>query len=904
MSAASVVGASPQLSSVLSQFESLVQERPDALAVVFEQRELTFAQLDTLANQFAHALRQNDVQPGQHVGLCLDRCPEAIAAMWAIFKVGAAFVPLDPEYPRDRILYMIEDAEISVILTHQRAENSLARTLDSSPGLRWIDSASDSFSRFDTQWPFPVTVQPTDVAYVMYTSGSTGRPKGVEIEHQALATYCQADMQVYRLQPADRTLQFSTLNFDIAIEEIFPPLLAGSCVVVRPSDRAEHANELSAIIERYNVTAVHLATAYWHEWVDLMLATQASVPASLRLVIATGEKVSVEHYRRWLSLCGHDVLWCNAYGPTEATVSATVFIPDEHYAGDNMPIGEPLPGYEAFILDDQHRPVPSGETGQLWLAGDALARGYLNRPDLTEQAFANVRLPDTQCTRRMYATGDLARWLPEGVIEFAGRIDHQIKLGSYRIEPGEIEAVIHRHHGVCESLVTYDAVAGQKYLIAYVATGDHPTTIEQLSEFLRAELPNYMVPSRYVLMKSFPKTINGKIDRAGLPGPAESCTPRSDNYQAPRSELETYLADLWQTVLNVPRVGIEDDFFELGGSSLLVTRVVAELTKKLGVELPVRDFFANPTVVSSARHLAELTGQPVLDQAEVATAARLSRARQPRLQPGFITQGDRQLFHVHYAPPETGQFESDTDRLAVLMCHSLGHEYTRAYRNLQQLALMLARRGHHVLRFDYSGTGNSSGDCADGRLESLQSDTRKAAEHLLGCSGAMRYAVVGIRLGATVAATTPFEQPPERCVLWDPVVDGQAFLNTLWQLHDYALSSQTRFARVIQDSEPNQVFGHATSPEQLSSLAKLQLPQDLSPASLLLTSAGYTDEETGFRVSAGSRQRSVADEIYWHRQEFTESAFSSPDAFREIQDFLDHPGDRNGVSCTDVPFHA
>ncbi len=440
-----LVSASNQTPSacetVIERFCRLAADLPNDLAIVFEDSQLTFSQLDHLASRIAHGMREKGVKFGDTVGLCIERRPEAIASMLAAFKIGAVFVPLDPEYPAERIRYMISDAAIRVIVTYDLAENPIACALESSTdgqlslhnAITWLDCACPSLN----QYPQQISCQfagPDDLAYIMYTSGSTGMPKGVQIEHRALATYCEADQEIYRLTSQDRTLQFSTLNFDIAIEEIFPPLLTGGVVVIRPQGRSASHNELSSIIDQYRVTAIHIATAYWHEWVDLMVATASSVPASLRLVIATGEKVSVEHYHRWLSICKHEVLWCNAYGPTETTVTATVFIPNEQFSDKHMPIGKPLKGYQAYILDDQYRPLGLGETGHLFIGGPILARGYLNQPEKTAAAFLTVDLP-VQGSTRIYRTGDLARWLPSGDIEYAGRVDHQIKVGSYRIEP-------------------------------------------------------------------------------------------------------------------------------------------------------------------------------------------------------------------------------------------------------------------------------------------------------------------------------------------------------------------------------------------------------------------------------------------------------------------------------------
>ncbi len=888
------------LLSVIELFHQQVIDTPDAQAVVFEDRELTFAQLNALANQFANALADNDVQPDQCVGLCIDRCPEAIAAMLGAFKVGAVFVPLDPEYPLDRVQYMIDDAQIRVVITRDRSVNRLASRIDQSMNLNWIDSASIEFARLGEDFD-PVQIAASDRAYIMYTSGSTGQPKGVQIEHRALTTYCMADIEVYQLSRSDRTLQFSTLNFDIAIEEIFPPLLIGGCVVVRPRERSASANELSAIIREYHITAVHLATAYWHEWVDLMVASGETVPEDLRLVIATGEKVSAEHYRRWQAICEHDVLWCNAYGPTETTVTATVFVPDQDFSGDNMPIGLPLPGYEAFILDARMDAVEEGVTGQLFIGGPALARGYLNRPDLDAKAFPMVELSGRGHTR-LYNTGDLARWLPGGNIEFAGRIDHQIKLGSYRIEPGEIEAVANKHPAVLESLVSYDEVKGQKFLIAYVAIGKNEVTVETLANHLRNELPTYMVPARYVLVEGFPKTINGKIDRQALPDPGTSKTPVNGSYAAPRTAMEQKLADIWQAVLHVPQIGIYDDFFALGGSSLLVTRVVTELTTEYDVELPVRDFFANPTVAASARHLERMLGiDSAATDGETSEEFSLARRRQPIVSAQFIGTGSRRLFSVHYQPRSSDSSPLAGPRHGVVMCHALGHEYTRSYRNLQQLAIQLCDAGFDVLRFDYYGTGNSTGNCQSLRAESLQADARKATQYLRQVTHCETMSVVGIRMGATVVATAQLSDV-DRIVLWDPVVDGGQFLRTQDQLHDYALTSQTRFARSLERTAKDQAFGYAMTDEKRTSLSHLQLPDESicrtypggGPESLIITSRGYPESECGFWRLGDSWDRvSTDDDIQWHTPEFTESAFSSPAAYRTVLEFL-REGDGDG----------
>ena len=859
-------------------FHHQVQETPDALAVLHEGRELSYLELEQLAKRYAAAVQSLNLSKGDYVGLCLDRSPEAIAAMLGVLQAGAAFVPLDPEYPVDRLAYMINDASVRAIISQPKYQQLLESGLNQvAPNLleeiSWIDTDVDENSTSPD-----VQVNPDDIAYVMYTSGSTGKPKGVQIQHSALAAYCFADIDAYKVVSSDRTLQFSTLNFDIAIEEIFPPLLTGGSIVVRPSERSAKQNELSDIVKRFDVTAIHLATAYWHEWVDLMVASGERVPESIRLMIVTGEKVCVEHYRRWQQICDHEVLWCNAYGPTEATVSATVFVPDDSFSALNMPIGKPLKRYDAYILDDKLNPVSDGETGQLFIGGPALSAGYLNRPDLTEKAFLDVELAGK--STRLYRTGDLARWLDNGDIDFGGRIDHQIKLGSYRIEPGEIEAALDQHDGVMESLVSYDEVERKKYLIAYVATGANKGNAADLAKFLRDQLPPYMIPSRYVFVPSFPKTINGKIDRQALPNPASGEVPRDADFAAPRSEMEHRLAELFQDVLNVPEVGIHDDFFLLGGSSLLVTQVVARLTGDFKIEIPVRDFFANPTVASAAKHIDSLLGNDSDDQVTESDAA-LMRQQLPHVHAKYIPSAGHNVFSVRYEP------KKNIREHAVLFCPAYGHEYQRSYRNLQQLAVQLCHDGFDTFRFDYACTGNSEGRCADASIELFRQNILAAVEHLRNEVQYQTLSLVGIRVGATLAATTGVPNV-NSVVLWDPVVSGQEFLGCLDKLHTHALTSNYHFPVQRKRSELSQLFGHETSVSKNRSFASLRLPSHpQSDAQFILASLDYPHDEPEFNHLLDAWDITpTSDTIHWHDPNYTDSGFSSPHAFREIRRIL------------------
>ena len=865
-----------ELSAFHRLFDAQVARTPNRTAIFFEEESWTYLQLSQYAHAIAWELLRSRVGEEECIGICVDRSPGAIAAMLGIMRAGGAFVPLDPELPLDRIQFMIEDAGIKKIICDQHYADLVAgfgsiewMTLESIRS-RVIASSSEIAEELPG-------IRSDQLAYVMYTSGSTGKPKGVMIDSSALTAYCLADIAAYHVTESDRTLHFSTINFDIAIEEIFPPLLTGSAIVVRPRHRLDSYNELSTLVNRYGVTAVHLATAYWHEWVDLMVAHHETVPASLRLLIATGEKVSVEHFRRWNSICRHEVQWSNAYGPTEATVSSTVFTPQRNWSGESMPIGKPLLRYQAYILDSNEKACGIGDLGELVIAGPALARGYLNRPELTAKAFVNWQ--DEQGVKhRVYKTGDLARWDTNGDIEFAGRIDHQIKVGSYRIEPGEIESILNQHPDVLESLVVHEQIENQKFLVAFVASNSKSLTAIDLASYSRERLPTYMIPSRYLIVERFPKTLNGKIDRKALPPVEQAQAPAGQSNRPLLDEMESRLAKIWEDVLQVSGIGREDNFFFLGGSSLLVTRVISKLKRELDLELPVRDVFANPILQSLAMHLKSMLGEASPSEQ---THAVCRGNRLPKIESQFIDSAAEKLFSVYYSGRSVRKAHS------VLICGSVGHEYSRSHRNLQQLAQMLSEQGFDVLRFDYSSTGNSSGLCERGMPQQWCLDIRNAAAWLKDRSKNERLSFIGLRLGATLISNTE-GLSGEQLILWDPAVSGERFLSQLAQYHRRALQDFVRYSNQ-RLAEPNQFYGFSIHESAMMALCKMKLKftsQDSFRQTSLLTTKNYWSDET-LNTSVPAKGKTIVhqevdDEVLWHWSQYTESAFSSANSYRWI----------------------
>ena len=606
-------------------FEKQVQLTPNAVAVEFENQQLTYQQLNIQANQLAHYLQSLGVKPEVFVGIYLERSLFMIVALLAIQKAGGAYVPLDPDYPLQRLAYICEDSKIELLLTQEKLLNTLPIA---SVKVIVLDTESEKLT---TQPPEnPVSqVQPQNLCCLLYTSGSTGIPKGVMLTHAALVNHSSAISQVFSLTPADRVLQFASLGFDVAAEEIFPTWLTGGTVVLRPAQMFPDLARFAEFIEHQHLSVLNITPAYWHEWTVAVSKGEATVPQSLHLVAVGGDTVLPETVMMWKKLVGDRVNCLNVYGPTEASVTAIVcdlLHPDAEQAHSVL-IGRPIGNTQAYILDRHLQPVPVGVIGELHLGGVRLARGYLNRPELTQEKFLPNPFKEGEL-HRIYKTGDLARYLPDGNIECLGRIDNQVKIRGFRIELGEIEAVLNRNPQVQTSCVILrEDTPGDKRLVGYIVPSSQqkrPTNSE-LRQFLSSNLPLYMVPSAFVFLESLPLTPNRKVDRRALPVPDLQSDRTSDQYIAPRTTAEEMLAQIWAQVLKIERVGIHENFFELGGHSLLATQVVSRIRNRFQVELPLRELFGAATVAQLTQVIVQLQQQtsqlaipPILPQAKEA----------------------------------------------------------------------------------------------------------------------------------------------------------------------------------------------------------------------------------------------------------------------------------------------
>ncbi len=616
----------PQDLCVHQLFEIQVERTPGAVALIFEEQQMTYHELNQRANQLAHRLQKLGVVPGVLVGLCMDRSLEMVVSLLAILKAGGAYVPLDPAYPTERLAFMLEDTRAPVLVTQQRFVASLpTQGVDViCPDSEWNEIAQEPGENLVNR----TTVD--NLAYVMYTSGSTGKPKGVEIRHRSInrlvfgADYARLD--------ATRTiLHMAPISFDAATLEVWGALLHGARCILFP-ERIPTPKSIGAVVHTHKVTTAWLTASLFNAVID-------EAPEALQGIeqlLVGGEALSVVHIRRALEkLPGTQLI--NGYGPTESTTFTCCHpIPERLCESTrSIPIGRPIGNTQVYILDKHLHPLPIGVPGELYIGGAGLARGYFNRPELTNEKFIAHPFKD-EPGARLYKTGDLVRYLPDGSIDFLGRLDHQIKLRGFRIELGEIEAILGQHAAVREALViAHQDERGEKHLVAYVVPQqEQKVTSDELRGFLKEHVPEYMVPSDFMLLEAMPLTPNGKVDRRALPAPDLATRTAGETFVAPVLAVHQKLVEIWEDVLNVRPIGIKDNFFALGGHSLLAARMVDRIEQVFGKKLPLATFFAGATI----EHLAAVLQdeQQVTDSRTPVVRVQAGGSRRPL----FFLHGD------------------------------------------------------------------------------------------------------------------------------------------------------------------------------------------------------------------------------------------------------------------------
>lgn len=568
-------------------FEAQVEHEPDAIAATFNGKHLTYALLNNRANQVANYLRTLGVKPGTLVAIALDRSFDMIICLLGVLKAGGTYVPVDPEFPQERLRFIFEDTQVSILLTQQKFVVEMSKY-------------NTTIVRIDADWP-KIAIQPgtnlvnyttsDNLAYIIYTSGSTGKPKGVQIPHSALTNFLYSMQHQPGLTSHDTMLSVTTITFDIAALELYLPLLVGARIVIVPRTIAADAKLLAGVLEENAATVMQATPATWH----LLLSANWQGKPDLK-ILCGGEALTSSLANQLLPRCRE--LW-NMYGPTETTVWSTmhrISTKDE-----KILIGRPIANTEIYLLDTQLQPVPIGVEGELYIGGKGLASGYLNRPGLTTERFIPHPFR-SEPAARLYRTGDLARYQSNGNIEYLGRIDHQVKIRGFRVELGEIETILSEYSALQQAVVVAsEGSLGIKRLIAYVVAQQQtlPTTSE-LRNYLKQRLPEYMVPSAFILLQDLPLTPNGKVDRLALPIPNQSRLTLGTNFVPPHSSVEVILANIWIDVLNIKQVGIYDNFFELGGDSLLGVRIIAR-SNRANLQITLKQLYQYPTIAELAQ---------------------------------------------------------------------------------------------------------------------------------------------------------------------------------------------------------------------------------------------------------------------------------------------------------------
>ncbi len=574
---------------------------PHALALASGNQVLTYGELDAQADRLAHHLQSMGVGPEVVVGVCLERGPAMVVAALAILKAGGAYLPLDPEFPIERLRFMLVDAQVPVLVTRQGIDERIAKG-------HWlvvdmdVDAGVDQIANYP-EVPPVVSLSPQNLAYVIYTSGSTGRPKSVQITHANLLNLISWHNRAFSISANDRASQLASIAFDAAVWEVWPYLVAGSSVHFPDDATRVSAESLRDWLIQERMTVSFVATPL----AESLISLEWPRDSALRILLTGAD--TLYHYPP----PGLPFALVNNYGPTECTVVATsgTIVPDPHPSAPPT-IGRPIDNTQIYILDDGLRQVPVGTVGELHIGGAGLGRGYLNRPDLDAERFiANPfsSIPG-DC---LYKTGDLARFLPDGNIAFVGRIDEQIKIRGYRIEPNEICAALDRYPGIKGSVVIAREDSGDKRLVAYVVVApDLPLTLSALQEFLKNYLPDYMVPAVFVQVASLPMTHSGKVDRAALPVPGPENSIADQVYLAPKTLTEQRVVKILSELLGVRQISVNDNFFFLGGHSLLGTQLIARTRDAFGVELPLRTVFDFPTAAEISSVIDQMLQQESL----------------------------------------------------------------------------------------------------------------------------------------------------------------------------------------------------------------------------------------------------------------------------------------------------
>ncbi len=831
--------------TVLSLLEDALASHGDSDALVAGGTRLSYVELHQQSNQLANYLHSTGVSKGDWVALCLQRSEQMVVAIIALMKIGATYVPLDPAYPADRVAYIIDNANASVIISQSNLVESLPAHQGSNICLDLIKSKLEQQSK---EAPVSVSLSSDDLIYAIYTSGSTGNPKGVKLKHVNVTNFLISMARKPGLTSSDRLVAVTTLSFDIAVLELMLPLTVGACVIVATRDQATDGDALQALMSAEKANVLQATPATWR------MLIQAGWKGQQNLKALVGGEALPRDLAMQLASCTSE-LW-NMYGPTETAIWSTCeqVVP----AASSIYIGKPIDNTKIYLLDERGHPAPVGLPAELLIGGTGVCAGYHLRDDLNDAVFIQD-IFSRDIKAKLYRTRDRVKLHPDGRLEYLERMDNQVKVRGYRIELGEIETVLGEQPGVedCAVLAREDN-PGDVRLVAYVCSVDGKMRERDLSLGLRQRLPEFMQPQHFVLIADMPRTPNGKLDRKALPPPvAREDSDQPDKILA-RTATERWVAERWTGLIDNKNIGVDDNFFALGGHSLLAMRFIAESRKAFSGSISLRMLLSDS--LAQVAVTLEPNDKPVVEP-DVITGASLKKSSP--LDIYFARSLDQTFFCAYHAPAN----EAKPQR-AVLLVQSLGHEYQRGHRAMQEIATALSKAGCAVLRFDYRNTGDSPGESDQLKLSQLQQDLVAATDELCAKSGCQEVELLSLRVGALLACSVA-DSRWSKHFAWDPVLDGADHYQLLQKLHFDSLNDLDRYIspRSVDESEQDELVGYSYPPEFVKEISALN-KTCVSNLELLLSTG-----ESSFTGEKVTRLQLTPD---WQDRDHTETHLQMP----------------------------
>ena len=818
-------------------FEQQAKLTPDNMAVYNQEVSYSYQELLNRVEKLSAYLKLQGVKIDSPVGLSMNKHPDMIVAMLAILKAGGGYVPLDPAYPNDRLDYMIKDSGIQFLLTQQALQNELPEhfckviLLDS----HWNDIANTDLNSAQlSECPDPNS---NNLAYVIYTSGSTGDAKGVMIEHKSIVNYTIAAKDAFAFCEQDKMLQFASISFDTAGEEIYPTLVSGGTLCLADDSMLGSTKEFLNACEREKITFLDLPTAFWHQITASIIEDKLTLPASIRNVIIGGERAQPQAVVNWVENVKNahsadssprNAKLINTYGPTECTIVSSYCELNTANTNRNQeaPIGLPVKNLYSYVLDKNMQPVPLGVTGELHMGGVGLARGYLGKPEMTKEKFIADPFSDNAASK-LYKTGDLVRFRHDGLLEYRDRADDQVKIRGFRIEVGEVESALFKIEAIEQGIINVheDENKNKRLIAYYVPFADAKLTPSIIRSALKQSLPDYMLPQHFIELDEIPMTTNGKVNRKALPEPDVDDSQSERDIIPLETIAQAIIAEIWSTLPNINQVGLYDNFFDIGGDSLLMMQVISGLEREI-------EFKTTPRMLVSL-NLAQLANELESQHPTLKTTKNINTINNNQFKgmsntsenedatAFFIRSLDNNLFAYYHPPTKSTQKEER----AILLCYPTGQEYLRVFRCFKLLTKRLTDLGFHVLRFDYYGTGDSDGDAHDCNMAIWEQNINDAIEQLKNKSKQNKISILGLRLGANLANKAAENRSDiDGIINWDPIFEGKSNLAELKSMHSDMLVDSDRFyiKRKAKECVKSELIGFNYSDQLLADIQSIE----------------------------------------------------------------------------------